>query len=74
MFDRMMMLSYCIQELINIHHTIQTQRFPKLFHSNLRMNAVLISTSLFDILTRDLKLTTDPIALFPIHRSATYTT
>jgi hypothetical protein len=29
--------------------------------------------SLFDILT-DLKLTTDPTALFPIHRSETYTT
>jgi len=73
MFDKKIMFSYYVQELMNIHHTTQPQRFPKLFHSNLRMNVVLIST-LFDILTRDLELTTDPTALSPIHRSATYTT
>ena len=43
MFDRKM-FSYHVQELMNIHHTTQPQRFLKLFHSNLRMNVVLIST------------------------------
>jgi hypothetical protein len=44
MFDRKIMLSYYVQELTNIHHTTQPQCIPKLFHSNLRMNPVLIST------------------------------
>lgn len=30
MFDRKIMLSYYVQELMNIHRTTQPQRFPKL--------------------------------------------
>jgi len=44
MLDRKIMLSYYVQELMNMHHITQPQCTPKPFHSNLRMNPVLIST------------------------------